>query len=96
MFCSYVLVTHLAQTFCLPTFDHVLFGCFVQAFRLDVQALDPLLVSGCFIGVFVRMFCSRALSFVLFVCFVGAVVLVLFDGFVRALTLSLCFVRMFF
>ena len=77
-------------------FGHVLFGCFVQAFRLDVQALDPLLVSGCFIGVFVRMFCSRALSFVLFVCFVGAVVLVLFDGFVRALALSLCFVRMLF
>ena len=73
-----------------------MFGCFVQAFRLDVQALDPLLVSGCFIGVFVRMFCSRALSFVLFVCFVGAVVLVLLDGFVRALALSLCFVRMLF
>ena len=45
---------------------------------------------------FVRAFCSRALSFVLFVCFVGAVVLVLLDGFVRALALSLCFVRMFF
>ena len=51
-------------------FGHVLFGCFVQAFRLDVQALYPLLVSGCFIGVlcsgvlfessvfcFVRVFC---------------------------------------
>ena len=48
------------------------------------------------LGCFVRAFCSRALSFVLFMCFVGAVVLVLFDGFVRALTLSLCFVRMFF
>ena len=48
------------------------------------------------LGCFVRAFCSRALSFVLFVCFVGAVVLVLLDGFVRALALSLCFVRMFF
>ena len=94
--------------FCSAPSDHSMFcsvklsRCFVrllvitQCFRLDVQALDPFLVSGCFIGVFVRMFCSRALSFVLFVCFVGAVVLVLFDGFVRALTLSLCFVRMFF
>ena len=41
-------------------------------------------------------YAREALSFVLFVCFVGAVVLVLFDGFVRALALSLCFVRMLF
>ena len=92
----FISLKRFVRAICLPAFGHVLFGCFVQAFRLDVQALDPLLVSGCFIGVFCSDVLFESSVFILFVCFVGAVVLVLLDGFVRALALSLCFVRMLF
>ena len=79
MFCSYVLVTHLAQTFCsVVSFKHS-----VQTFRRFIRFLLLDVLLGCF----VRTLCSRALSCVLFACFVGAVVHVLLGGFVRALAL---------
>ena len=70
MFSSFVLCgvlfVCLVQGVGSVAFGHVLFGCFVQAFRPDVQALYPLLASGCFIGVF----CSDALFESSVLCFV--------------------------
>ena len=66
----FIFLKRFVRAICLPAFGHVLFGCFVQAFRLDVQALYPLLVSGCFIGVFCSdvLFESSVLCFVRVFC----------------------------